>query len=390
MAIQHFFAPDMRQAMILVKNALGSDAIIYTHRKVNGGIEIDAGLEFEQEPTAQQKNSEVDTVKAEPEQRFPIDAKPDLSETLLKNMQDELALLRSLLENQLAGLAWQDRERKNSVETLLLKRLREMDIDSDLCETIIQSVSTDTDLESAWLQVQKYLMSAIKVANQDLLTKGSIVALVGPTGVGKTTSIAKIAARYILRNGSSDVGLISTDSYRVAAREQLQVYGKILNVPVLSANSAEELQHAIYKLQDRNLILIDTAGVGHRDKELIQKLALINKTKHKVKTQIVISANSQSSCLAEAIKMFQFANLQGALLTKVDEASSLGPAISNIIKYDLPVAFISNGQRVPEDLQIAKPATILSYALSFLQKSEREISTTELAENFSGELVDAC
>ncbi len=384
MAVQHFFAPNMRQAMGLVKNALGSEAIIYNHRKINGGIEIEAGLESDEDPIVQTRPKVNSELNARPV------AKSEISGELLKNMQDEISLLRGLLENQLAGLAWNERERKNSVETLLLKRLREMDIDRDLCETIIQAVPKDMDVENAWVHVQQYLVNAIGIADQSFLSKGSIVALVGPTGVGKTTSIAKIAARYILRNGSNDVGLISTDSYRVAAREQLQVYGQLLNVPVLSANTTQELQHAIYKLQDRNLILIDTAGISHRDRELIKKLALINKTDHEIKTQIVISANSQSNCLHDTIKTFQFANLQGSILTKIDEASSLGPAISNIIKHRLPVAFISNGQRVPEDLQIARSSTIVSCALNFLQKSEREMSTTELAENFSGELVDAC
>lgn len=391
METRHFFAPDMRQAMKLIKSTLGKEAIIYSQRKVTGGIEIEAGLETLPEPEIVDKSAGQPTAVSKntaPQSGENITEKV-VPDPMLKNVQDELSLLRSMLENQLAGFAWQERGRRSPVETVLLKRLRELEIDTYTCEDIIKQVRLSGDVEESWIRVQQHLLNSIPTPDEELLSKGSIVALVGPTGVGKTTSIAKLAARYILRHGSNEVGLISTDSYRVAAIEQLQVYGQILNAPVLSANSSQELQHAIYKLQDKSVILIDTAGVGHRDKELTKKLSILNKTSHDVKTLLVLSANNQPGCLEQAIKTFQVSHLKGCILTKLDEANNLGHIISKLIKYKLPAYFISNGQRVPEDLQVAKPSALLNYALTLQQKYNHSLTDDELATSFSGEIAHA-
>jgi flagellar biosynthesis protein FlhF len=190
------------------------------------------------------------------------------------------------------------------------------------------------------------------------MAQGGVVALVGPTGVGKTTSVAKIAARYAMRHGYDQVALVTTDSYRIAAHEQLRTYARILGVPVRVANDADELRTTLDNLADRSLVLIDTAGMSQRDRRLAEQFHTLVTGAPTVQTYAVLAANTQPGGLDETVHAFRGAELDGCVLTKIDESTSLGPALSTIIEQSLPLAFLSDGQRVPEDLHDVGPALL--------------------------------
>jgi len=175
------------------------------------------------------------------------------------------------------------------------------------------------------------------------------VALLGPTGVGKTTTVAKLAARFALRHGRRHVALVSTDSFRVGAEEQLFIFGKLLGVPVFSAGDASELGRVLDHVRDRRLVLIDNAGLNPRDLRLGAQLEM-NRCVPFIKSYLVLSAVLQSGVLREVVRAYRDVRLQGCILTKLDEAVTLGDLLGTVIRERLPVAYAADGQRVPEDL----------------------------------------
>jgi flagellar biosynthesis protein FlhF len=205
--------------------------------------------------------------------------------------------------------------------------------------------------------------------DEQILQKGGVVALVGPTGVGKTTTAAKLAARYAMRHGSSKVALITTDSYRIGAQEQLRSFGELIGVPVYAVNSADELHTTLHSLQDRELVLIDTAGLSQRDRQLLEQLAILRTGEIKIDPYLVVAANSQESALNEAVTMFNRIELKGAILSKLDEGGSLGPALSVLIRHQLPLHYLGDGQRVPEDLQVARGSDLVDRLVAQQQLS---------------------
>ncbi|MFW6191077.1 MAG: AAA family ATPase, partial [Thiohalospira sp.] len=202
------------------------------------------------------------------------------------------------------------------------------------------------------------LAEVVRRPHRDVMAQGGVVALVGPTGVGKTTSVAKIAARYAMRHGYDQVALVTTDSYRIAAHEQLRTYARILGVPVRVANDADELRTTLDNLADRSLVLIDTAGMSQRDRRLAEQFHTLVTGAPTVQTYAVLAANTQPGGLEETVHAFRGAELDGCVLTKIDESTGLGPALSTIIDQSLPLAFLSDGQRVPEDLHDGGPALL--------------------------------
>ena len=289
----------------------------------------------------------------------------------LKDVRDELRSLRNLMENQFALLDWNRQGQSNPLRVGLLKRLNTLGLSPDICRGLADQVDTRLELEEASNQALRILTEQIPVMDDEILDKGGVIAMVGPTGVGKTTTIAKLAARYTMRHGHRHVALVTTDSYRIGAQEQLLTYGRIIGVPVHTASTPEELQRVLQGLSNKKLVLIDTAGMGQRDTRLFEQFNLLNCGQVKPRCYLVLSAHAQMPTLDEAVRTFKRANLAGCILTKVDETASLGSAMSIVIRHRLPLAYISNGQRVPEDLQLARAQALVAQALE-LMKSQRE------------------
>ncbi len=197
-------------------------------------------------------------------------------------------------------------------------------------------------------------------SDSDIVDRGGVYALVGPTGVGKTTTTAKLAARCVLRHGASKVALVTTDGYRIGAHEQLRIYGRILGVSVHLVKDADELKQTLLDLQHKHMVLVDTMGMSQRDRMVGEQLAMFDHSH--VKRLLLLSATGRGDTLDDVVRAYSGPDIAGCILSKVDEASSLATALDVIIRHGLRLHYVSNGQRVPEDLHLPNRAYLLHRA----------------------------
>jgi len=439
MKVKRFIAEDMRTALRDVKEELGADAVILSSRKLDNQVEILAAMDYDEqlinraldetrieqkpgsaaayferaaaeryaaapapavpEPVADELPPQPAATSARqfsPEEPASI-SKPALSSQAaglfqamagsdagISQMRNELKSLRTMIESQQTLSEWGMMAQKHPLRVVLYKRLTELGLSQDVCKYLAKGLDNLDDIEQALQAALKQLVHQIPIADEDILNQGGVYAMVGPTGVGKTTTIAKLAARFAMRHGQRHVALISTDNYRIGAHEQLMTYGRLLGVPVHTANNTQELQLLLNKLYDKKLILIDTAGMSQRDVRLSEQFVTMGKHANLIKSYLVLSANAQLPTLNEAIRSFKKANLAGCILTKLDEAVSLGGVMSALIRHHLPVAYVSKGQRVPEDLLPARARELVNDAIDHM-KQHREPSDDEfMAVAFGG------
>jgi len=287
---------------------------------------------------------------------------PALSATAVDAMGNELKVLRRMLETQLAHLAWNDRTRRAPVQTEMLRELTEIGVIPDLAEHLVRQLPEDADLTLARRFTIAGLSQYLRVTGDHWLEDGGRVAFVGATGVGKTTTLAKIAVRWVLRHGARDIALVAADSVRIGAQDQLKSLAQLLGVPVYAPESFESLPALLSQLSER-LILIDTPGACVRDAQLGGRLAVLANSASKLETALVLAASTQAGSVEEAVKHFAPVNPSCCVLTKVDEAASLGGVLSILIRARLPVSYLSEGQRVPEDLRPARALELVSAAV---------------------------
>ncbi|MCY9851075.1 flagellar biosynthesis protein FlhF [Vibrio mediterranei] len=288
----------------------------------------------------------------------------------LEAMKEDMSSIRRLLEHQVSGLMWQEVERREPLRAMLIKRLERMGLSPELSDQLACYIPEDTPPQKAWKALLSLVSDQIVVSKQDILRKGGIVALLGPTGVGKTTTVAKLAARAAMEYGSDNVALVTTDTYRIGAHEQLSIYGRIMGCPVRVAKDSEELADVLYQLRNRRLVLIDTAGMGQRDVRLSEQLdTLMQESGEVIHSYLVLPATAQRQVLQETLDHFRRIPLSGCIMTKLDESLSLGEFISVVVQNALPVTYIANGQRVPEDIVIAQPKYMVAKANELLEKS---------------------
>ncbi|MCW8347638.1 flagellar biosynthesis protein FlhF [Vibrio sp. ZSDZ65] len=288
----------------------------------------------------------------------------------LESMKEDMSSIRRLLEHQVSGLMWQEVERREPLRAMLIKRLERMGISPELADQLACYIPEDTPPQKAWKALLALVSDQIVISKQDILRQGGIVALLGPTGVGKTTTVAKLAARAAMEYGSDNVALVTTDTYRIGAHEQLSIYGRIMGCPVRVAKDSEELADVLYQLRNRRLVLIDTAGMGQRDVRLSEQLdTLMQESGEIINSYLVLPATAQRQVLQETLDHFRRIPLSGCIMTKLDESLSLGEFISVVVQNALPVTYIANGQRVPEDIVIAQPKYMVAKANELLEKS---------------------
>lgn len=277
--------------------------------------------------------------------------------------------MRGLLQRQLCGFAWGEQGRRHPVRTALLRRFLDLGLSPRLSREIVGEVAESGGYDGAGREGLRLLGRRLEVTGDDILTKGGVIALVGPTGVGKTTTVAKLAARFALRHGADRVALLTTDSYRVGAHEQLRTYARIMGIPMRFTRERDELRQALSELRERRLILIDTAGMSQRDLRLSEQLTLLRSGAPQVRSYIVLSATNNLHGLEETVRAFGRVPLTGSIITKVDEASTLGGVISAAIHNALPVAYVSDGQRVPEDIEPARSSSLVIGAVKAMKRT---------------------
>ncbi|MCS6124107.1 flagellar biosynthesis protein FlhF [Shewanella baltica] len=456
MKIKRFFAKDMRAALAQVKETLGSDAVIMSNKKVNGGIEIVAAVDYDEPkaktaatapaPTFMDVSDDLVSLGAKQPVRVETRAKPaapaDSLQALLEKqqsrlnqqmshqqvdaalpawakglqapvaakverreapttfdkkqqtsqkqsadieaMRDELASLRNLLTHQVSSLMTEHKKRIDPVGAMLEAKLLEAEFSPAVANKLAALSQHYTPAELVRALPQS-LANMLDNQGDDIVKQGGVVALVGPTGVGKTTSLAKLAARFAAHHGAEHVALITTDHYRIGAYEQLATYGKIMGCPVKQAHDLNELEQILYQFRNRKLVLIDTAGMGQRDMRLYQQLDnLTANSRIPIRSYLVLSATGQRRVLQDAVNHFKRIPLSGVVLTKLDESVSLAGALSVLIQNGLPLSYVTDGQRVPEDMKVADTLDLAQQALAALDSTEQQsLQDTAWSDNMA-------
>ena len=409
MKMKRYFAPDMRQAIRKVREDQGPNAVILSNRPVTGGVEIIAALDYDEALVNQALGAHESVARKTGaaayadtrHDRAPNDTAAgenwDFSDyaatraeaSSLENIQKELKALRSFMEAPLLQFGWGEMRNVQPLRANLLKRLMQLGLAPALCRELVEQVVRLGQIDNGWAESLKILAGMVPVADDDIVASGGVIALVGPTGVGKTTTVAKLAARFALRHGRRHVALVTTDSYRIGAHEQLRTYGRILGIPVQTAGSREELAAVLNHAQDRKLVLIDTAGVSQRDLHLTEKLSSLNLGEQRIRNYLVLSATGQTQVQNEVIKSFRKAGLHRCIITKMDEASSLGGTLATLVQNGLPAAYIADGQQVPDDLHPARAEKLVKHAVGLMQRQEESLAEETLAFNFGGLVANA-
>ena len=426
MQVKRFFAVDMRTAMKLVRDELGADAAIIGNRRVAGGVELTAALDY-QAPTPVRPNPALEaelrktqariasaqaelTTRAEQDagkdrQLFanesllapelpatpvkpqrPVEAvapaTPAVDPRALDAMRFELNGLRELIEVQLGSIAWGQLQSRRPQQANLWRRLQRMGLSAELSQALLSKVAGVAEPRQAWRMLLAHLAHAIKTPKVEPLEEGGVIALVGPAGMGKTTTLAKLAARYVLKYGAQQVALVSMDSFRIGAQEQLKTLGRILGVSVTQIDPGQSLLQAMEPLSKKRVVLIDTAGLPGNDPALRLQLESLAAPRIRAKNYLVLAATSQSQVLKAAYHSYKRCGLAGCILTKLDEAASLGEVLGLAIGQQLPVAYVAEGPRIPDDLQVPRSHQLVSRAVG-LQAAE-EPSEEAMAQMFAG------
>ena len=345
MKIRKYFAADMRQALNLARQEQGPEVVILGNRKVLGGVELIAAEDYDEslfvaENLSNEKKHEVrvNAIEESIEEHEDTPVEKAASDSVQLNHEDnfwnkqpsldlvhkEINSLRSLLEQQMSGLAWGEVGRKHPLWAGLLRRLGQLDINPAIAREIVEQVPEKYQLEKAWRTTLALLSYRIPIQQDNILTAGNTIAFLGSSGTGKTTTIAKLATQYVLEHGTNNIVLATLDSYRVGGKEQLRSYARILGVPLRSINSVTELNDLLGQFHQRKLILLDTAGLSPRDTRYKEQIELLQSTNKPVHKTLVFSAISQLPALQQTVNTYQSLRSESCVITKLDEANSLG------------------------------------------------------------------
>ena len=405
MKIKRYLDKDMRHVLRRVREDQGPDAVILSNRRVEEGIEVIAAVDYDEAlvrhaiGVREDANAEIsnDALAEIAEDDAPVDAEPavevvstDLStqpvdDQSFREVQSELASMRGLLETQLSGLVWKDTARRFPLRAQILRNLARMGLAPDIANMIVDRLEPTGDVKNLWSAPLTEIAQAMPVVDDELLKKGGTVALIGPTGVGKTTTIAKIAARFAMNHWSDDIALVSADSYRIGAKEHLTAFANIIGAKVYAATSFEELSQTLTRLKNKKLVLIDTEGRSQRDRDLSSRLAAYGRNADRVRFYLTLSAATQEAALDETVREFSRVPLEGCIVTKIDEAAQLGCIISTLIRNDLPAAWFSDGQRIPDDLHAAarKKLWLVNQAVECMEASHPRVDERTMAEEYT-------
>ena len=445
MKIKRFLASDMRQAMRDVRAEQGADAVILSTRRLEDGIEIIAAVDYDESlmreaarhgaptPAPEAKAAVAEAPKKEAAKKEPIKEsakdrlkeiarepraaapetrvvaaevraatpppppvspsevamlQPIVEQSVLETarMRNELGGLRQLLEQQLSSLAWNDMERRSPMRARVLRDMSRLGIDTDVARQLIDELPEEINLDQARYLPLGLLSRSLKVSGRRLAEGAGVTALVGPTGVGKTTTIAKLAACAVMNHGPSKVALVSTDHYRIGAAAQLEHYGRLLGVRVYPAYDAAGLAQTLHLLRDHHTVLVDTAGVSGNDPRLQQQMDVLREAgthgTAKLRACLVLAANAQASALDESVRAYLPLQLSACIVTKLDEAPSLGGVLSVLIRHRIPLDCTTDGQRVPEDISAADARTLVCRAAQAQRRLGPGSDDLDMADKF--------
>jgi flagellar biosynthesis protein FlhF len=293
----------------------------------------------------------------------------------LADLQAELADMRFLLEQQLEKITGTSTGTGSPVLASVGRRLERLGFPGDVVTRVLSRCAKKQVLAEAWPEALANLAQQLPVGGKDIVDQGGIFAFVGPTGVGKTTTIGKLAARYVLQHGADQVALVTTDTYRIAGHDQLRSLARILRVPVRVVDENNPLEQVLASLKHCSLVLIDTAGFRHGDPLLKSQLQALARLPQ-VKSYLVLSCNSQQQMLKASVHAYSAAGLKGCVLTKLDETASMGEALGVIMQTRLPIAYTTDGQDIPKHIEVARGHQLVSKAVALLKNQRSALATS--------------
>ncbi len=358
MSVAKFVAATGREAMRRVREAMGPDAVVLSNRTVEGGVEIVA-----------MREADLGTVSASAQPHAPP------PEAGIGDLRGELQSMRAMIERQFAGIgpgtpgaapvAAGDPLRESLFEWLV-----GAGFSGQLARTLLARLPLGYDRPAAMAWARQELARKVPVlADEDaLFAQGGVLALIGPTGVGKTTTTAKLAARFVLKHGADKLALLTTDTFRIGAHEQLRIYGDILGVPVHAVKDAADLRLALGAMKDKHLVIIDTVGMSQRDRNLSDQIAMLAGVQAPMQRVLLLNGASHGDTLNEVVHAYRHdagpdgTGLDGCIISKLDEATHLGSVLDVVIRHRLPVFYASTGQRVPEHLELAQGSALVERA----------------------------
>jgi flagellar biosynthesis protein FlhF len=384
MDMKRFNEKDMHTALQKIREELGENAVIISSNQNSTGVEVVAATDYEAVANSDvvsssnvygSESTSVETSEDNNFQTMPLQQEFDTSA-----LQQEISQLRAIIESQTELISWRKVISQNTSTRKLLQKLSISGFGFNLSKNKLDAVKKVNDFDESWNIIESSLKDEVSITKQNVIEEGGIVALVGPTGVGKTTTIAKIAAQYAMQHGNESIAIISTDHYRIGAHDQISIYGSILNVPVVTANNESELHKAFKIVKNKKLVLIDTAGLSQRDPRVKDIMQALNTLSKELITYLVLSANSQLCVQKETINNFKAGGLNGVVISKTDEASQIGGVLTALIEQKLPLAYETTGQRVPEDINRPNQDEIIVKAFDYGERfgSMESLHSTEL------------
>lgn len=434
MNIRKFFANTSRQALQLVRQGLGPDALILSNRPTEGGVEILAMAQHEmpqleagaladkppapgaqveagpsrhraaalapselrrpgvgRDPVTEPASSEHGTpvsirdwvpayagttgetgTKLRAEQPYrespfatAMPAAPGTApQRLTVGIDIELQSIRRLIEEHLGYQAWDLAQRRDPGKSKVLRGMLQAGFSAALARQFIANMpdALAANQKLDWIKAGLERNLRTIVPTDEIVERGGVYALVGPTGVGKTTTVAKIAARCVVRFGADRLALLSTDGYRIGAQEQLRIYGKLLGVRVIAVKDATDLQCVLQDLRGKHLVLIDTVGMGQRDQMVGEQLAMLGAPDASVRRLLMLNATGHGETLDDVVRVYG-QGVHGCIISKTDEAVGIATALDVAIRHQLRLHYVTDGQRVPEDLHLPDRAQLLARAL---------------------------
>jgi flagellar biosynthesis protein FlhF len=400
MKMQRYHARDMRQALARIRAEQGPDAVILSTQRTAEGVVVCAAVDFDfsEPPAAVALAADVASVQPLPDVddevvalggRPPACAEPAIEAgpaIMGERVGAEIRSLRRLLETQVAMLAWNDYTRRQPLKSRVLEDLGSIGLARDLALEIVAELPDDIDAEQAARLPLAQLTRRIQTTKSAALEHGGVLALVGPNGVGKTTTLAKFATRWVLERGNRDVALVSTDCERFGAQEQLQALGRVLGVPALAVDGPEALRGALESLRDRRLVLLDTPGLNPRSERISQELGALGSAGSGIEIALVVAGSTQAGALEESVARFGTLRPSHCVLTRLDEATSLGGTLSTLVHAGLPVSWLCEGPRVPQDIEVARAHQLIARAVTLARRSGASVDEDLLARRFGGSL----
>ena len=440
MKAKRFTAKNMQQALRMVSDELGPDAVILSNKRLGKGVEVIAALDY-QEVTNEQQQQELDrqlalqqeleqakqaTGKIRQEQpqldRSNVATTAALKEALigikegtiaqsaaleavmqgeeelkqsiseqatslgsdestpfLNKVSDELKDLKNWLVSQ-QGNAWNPNRPLSWQQAQIWQRCQDLGIDPSWADKLVSALAEDDDdIEKGWAQCLRLIAEDLPLAKNNMLQTSGCFAFVGPTGAGKSTTIGKLAAQYVINHGNEDIALITMDNYRIAAHDQLKAFARIMEIPLLVLEPNGDLSAMLDQLADKKFILIDTAGLAIQDPHFSVQLSMLKGAGNKVHTLLALPLTSQARCLQENYEHFKPAGIDGCIFTKLDECFSLGQAMSIASVTRLPIHMVTDGPHIPDDIHFPNAEKMVRLAEQMARMAQARWQTSEVS-----------